>query len=46
MTRIPVKTAAPFDRVTESLNKANQRGNTKKVYRLVKLLGVRHEVTN
>ena len=45
MTRIPVKTAAPFDRVTESLNKANQRGNTKKVYRLVKLLGVRHEVT-
>ena len=33
------------DRVTESLNKANQRGNTKKVYRLVKLLGVRHEVT-
>ena len=31
--------------MTESLNQANQRGNTKEVYRLVKLLGVRHEVT-
>ena len=33
------------DRVTESLNQANQRGSTKEVYRLVKLLGVRHEVS-
>ena len=31
--------------MTESLNQASQRGNTKEVYRLVKLLGVRHEVT-
>ena len=33
------------DRVTESLNRAHQQKNTKEVYRLVKLLGVRHEVT-
>ena len=33
------------DRVTENLNRAHQQKNTKEVYRLVKLLGVRHEVT-
>ena len=31
--------------MTESLNRAHQQKNTKEVYRLVKLLGVRHEVT-